>query len=354
MTSLCPVSKISVLYFGEQAKSSNALYRADALQRIGCNVVSIDPWALLGPSSKILSWIDYRTGYVRLLDKLYNLLHSNDLISSLHPDLIWVNAGQLFDQRILGWLKERFDVPIILYNNDDPTGMRDYMRFHTLRRTISHYDCCICLRSVNYLEWLALGAKNVIRVMMSYDDVAHHVEPKLELCFPSAPSILFIGTSIPREYRDSFLLKLVQAGLPLSIMGNSWEKSPVWTQLLPTFRGKGVMGSSYANALAASTISLGLLSHGNRDLHTRRSVEVPFAGGLLCAERTSEHELFFEDGYEAVFWSTSEECISVCQYLLNEPAIRDAICTNGMLRVRELGVGNDDMVRTILLILGLE
>ena len=35
-------------------------------------------------------------------------------------------------------------------------------------------------------------------------------------------------------------------------------------------------------------LCLGLLSKGNRDLQTTRSLENPYAGGPLCAQRTSE------------------------------------------------------------------
>jgi hypothetical protein len=161
-------------------------------------------------------------------------------------------------------------------------------------------------------------------------------------------SVLFIGTLIPGEHRDDFMLQLKQGGLPIHLMGNRWQRSPHWSELRQCHKGNGILGTAYAIALAKASICLGFLSHGNRDLHTRRSVEVPFAGSLLCAERTSEHQLLYEEGCEAVFWNSAEECIAVCRDLLNHPLTRNAIRRAGSSRVRELGVGNEDISSSIL------
>jgi spore maturation protein CgeB len=91
-----------------------------------------------------------------------------------------------------------------------------------------------------------------------------------------------------------------------------------------------------------------LLSKGNRDRHTNRSSEVPFVGGLLCAERTNEHLEMYRDGEEAVFWDDAAECAAVCQRLLADPAERAAIREAGARRVRQLHVGNEDVCRQIL------
>ena len=111
---------------------------------------------------------------------------------------------------------------------------------------------------------------------------------------------------------------------------------------------------SYLASLCASchtaSICLGFLSHQNRDLHTRRSVEIPACGGLLCAERTSEHQLLYEEGVEALFWDTAEECAKKCKKILADSQLNHSVRSASSRRIREMGVGNEDICRQILTI----
>ena len=94
-----------------------------------------------------------------------------------------------------------------------------------------------------------------------------------------------------------------------------------------------------------------MLSHQNRDLVTTRSFETLSWGGLLCAERTSEHQLLYEDSYEAVFWDSTDECIARCSVLLNDQTFRDYIRNNGIKRIKEFGAGNEDILSHVMSLL---
>jgi spore maturation protein CgeB len=107
-------------------------------------------------------------------------------------------------------------------------------------------------------------------------------------------------------------------------------------------------GRDYVAALQGSKVCLGLLSKGNRDLHTTRSLEVTFAGGVLCAERTSEHLEMYKEGVDAVFWSDAKECAEKCRELLTDNVKREMIRIAGMKRVRELKAGNENVCQAIL------
>src|SRR5205814_1486 len=113
--------------------------------------------------------------------------------------------------------------------------------------------------------------------------------------------VLFVGTWMPE--RGPFLADLVKLGVPLAIYGTRWEKAREWKSLKSFWRGGWIEGDDYARAIQCSRLCLGLLSKGNRDLHTTRSLEIPALGGVLCAERTDEHLALFREGLEAVYWS---------------------------------------------------
>ncbi|MCT0230727.1 glycosyltransferase [Synechococcus sp. CS-1324] len=321
----------------------------EALRRLGNNVAIFNPRSLLRLSSSWRSAIGYLSGYCLLQSELIYVLQTNPMLNQARPDLVYVIGGELLGPQAVLWLKQRFSVPILLFNNDDPTGPRDWKRFISLRAALPFYDFCVCVREQNLLEWIAFGAQRVFRVLTSYDEVVHAPpKPVDDADTSESDSILFIGTLIPGEHRDTFLLKLKQSGLPIHLMGNRWQRSPHWSELRMCHMGNGILNTAYASALAKASICLGFLSHGNRDLLTRRSVEVPFAGSLLCAERTSEHQLLYEEGYEAIFWDTVEECGLLCCDLLTHPMKREVMRQAGSSRVRELGVGNEDISRSIL------
>lgn len=106
--------------------------------------------------------------------------------------------------------------------------------------------------------------------------------------------------------------------------------------------------SAYASAIAAAKISLGLLSKGNRDLHTRRSVEIPSIGGLLCAERTSEHLALYDEGTEAVFWNDAAECAAQCHRLLADDDLRASISKRGHHRALRNNLFNEPLMASIV------
>lgn len=344
------IMKSHIAYIGSTSPGSTSLHRADAFRRIGCNVTLLDPQRWIGSLRSLENFLHYRTGYRFLQRRL--LREFNASMSGLEnpPDLILVNGGEMLGPCILKWLRLSFDCKIILYQNDDPTGCRDGNRFLSLRAALPFYDLCLFVRPESALEALALGAQHVLRIFTSYDELLHipchykadHAPEPLQLV------VSFIGTLIPGEARDIFLAALIQAGLPLRLFGNQWQRSSLWPVLKASYHGPGLKGVAYSEALGNAAVSLGFLSHQNRDLLTRRSFETPACAGLLCAERTSEHQLFYEDCQEAVFWDSLEECILQCSRLLRDAELRQTICNNGVQHVQEIGVGNEDICRQIL------
>lgn len=328
-----------IWYFGDRNHDSNSYRRYLALCRLGYSVSIFDPYEQLLPWMIRTSW---KTSY-KLVQKhirKWLLIHLSDLQK---PSVIWINSGEVFGRECLEFLRS-FGAPIVLYNNDDPTGVRDGLRFSTLLKNLSLYDLCIVMRQVNELEYRFYGARRVIRVWMSFDELVH--SPSVD-GRSSLSNISFIGTYRSVENRDQFLCNLLRSGLNIEVWGNGWGKSSKYEKLQYHYHGPAV-GNIYTKVLQESAISLGFLSSTNRDIHTRRSLEIPASGGLLCAERTSEHQLLFEEGKEAVYWSSSSECIEVCKYLIQNPNRRESIRDAGMRKVRKLGVGNEDVCRQIL------
>jgi spore maturation protein CgeB len=81
-------------------------------------------------------------------------------------------------------------------------------------------------------------------------------------------------------------------------------------------------GDDYAKVIQCAKVNLGSLSNGNRGLHTTRSLDIPALGGLLCAERTTEHREMYVEGKEALFWSSAQECAKVCCNIVEGEVLR--------------------------------
>jgi spore maturation protein CgeB len=343
----------TILYFGDRDPKSTAAQRAEALKRLGHHVIQHSPFDtivnLVGPMGSYRWFVafHYRTGYRFMQSKVGQWLR-DILAATPPPDLIWVDSGELFGVGCLEVLKKT-GCPVILYNVDDPTGHRDGRRFDTLLPALSLYDLVVVVRRETEVECQSLGAPQVWRVLRSYDEIAH--QPfAAPTAVPEAyrSDVVFIGTWMPHEKRDEFMLELLRQGVPLAIWGSRWDKSPHWKELQAAYRGGALGGRDYVAAIQGAKICLGLLSKGNRDLHTQRSLEVPYAGGLLCAERTEEHQQIFEEGREAVFWADATECARICHELLRNDALRESIQRAGAAKVRQLGVGHEDLGRSVL------
>lgn len=339
----------SILYIGDSSGGTTSRHRADALRRLGHHVVVADPYLVLHDrlENNWLGALHFRTGY-RLLQPevkrwIIRLLPGIDCFN-----MVWVDNGELLGADCVRLLGES-GVLTVLYNHDDPTGGRDGRRFDSLLKALPFYDLCAVVRQANALEYKALGAKLVVRILMSYDEVMHApYQDADEIPGAFRSDVAFIGTWMRGEGRDRFLLDLVRQGIPVSIWGQRWEKSPLWGHLKAFHRGGNLSGRDYVAAIQGAKVCLGMLSKGNRDLHTTRTMEIPYAGGVLCAERTSEHMELYEEGVEAVFWRDVDDCARQCRRLLDDDAWRESVRNAGMARVRASRRGHEDACRTIV------
>lgn len=338
----------NILYIGSDQAGSTSMHRAFALRRLGNRVQVMNPSEPLASQFKLpfFDSIHFHTGF-RLAQGLMLKWLKGTLPFKDEFDLIWVDSGEHLGRECLKYLRT-FGCPIVLYNIDDPTGERDGRRFDSLLSALSLYDLVVVVRRETEDECRKLGAKRVLRVLRSYDEEAHRpFDTRSDIPSKFRSEVAFIGTWMRHEHRDKFLLHLIENNIPVNIWGNSWQKSKYFSILKDHWRGYALSGREYIAAVQGAKICLGLLSAGNRDLHTTRSLEIPYAGGLFCAKRTSEHLELYDEGTEAVFWDDEFECVEVCRALLANPELED-IRLAGMRRVRSLNAGNENICGLIL------
>lgn len=331
----------TVLYLGPG--SGTCLDRANALRRIGCTVEHLDLRSLLPRQRWVDRWAWHVGGH------WFSALVAKGLVRTLEHkrfDLCHVDGGEWVTPAVLKILRDHAE-RVVNYNIDDPTGPRDGARFTAYRQSAALYDLLAVVREDNVAELNALGANNVVRVYRSADEVTHAPRPlttSLQLAWMS--EVLFLGSWFPE--RGPFLRDLIRLGVPLTIRGPNWHKAPEWPELKSHWAGGAIGGSEYALAIQCARVNLGLLSHENRDLHTTRSLEIPALGGLLCAERTHEHLAMYEEGVEALFWSSAEECAATCLQALADEPRRARIAQAGHERFKCDDHRNEAVMRSLL------
>lgn len=332
-----------ISYIGQNIGTS--FHRVRALERDGHDVTLFDPWSWLKQNRWTGLW-QYKLGAIGS-----NTWFGKRLIHALKtasPELIWVDQGEWIGPGLIRAMRRQLSAPIVNYLLDDPFGGRDGRRFSAYLRAVPQYDLLTVVRQENVEEAYAYGARKVMKVWRSADEVAHaprELSAEQKKRFTS--EVVFVGTWMPE--RSPFMAELIQRGVPLSIWGNRWQKAPEWPQLAQHWRGPGLDNDDdYAAAILAAKINLGLLSKGNRDLHTTRSLEIPALGGLFCAERTSEHLELYEEGQEAVFWKDAAECAEQCLALLADESRRKAIAAAGHARAMANGHYNEQVLSQIL------
>ncbi len=333
---------MNILYLGSDTFTSR--HRLHALGRLGHTVRQLAPDQFV-PQGRLVSKLHWETGGL-LIEKQVTAQVLAALGNSSF-DLTWVDSGRYVGPSLIQELHRRFG-PVLNMNNDDPFGGRDRSSWALYLRSLPYYDLVVVLREQNVAEAKAQGARKVLRQWFSADEIAHAprvLTPEDHQRWDS--EVLFVGTYFPE--RGPFMAELIRRGIPLTIYGNQWQRDKEWPILQKAWKGPGTTNDDdYAKAIQCGKISLGLLSKGNRDLHTQRSMEVPALGGLFCGERTPEHQQLYKEGEEAVFWNDAAECAEFCHTLLADKGRQQEIARRGQQRFLQNGNLNEKVMANIL------
>lgn len=332
-----------ILYLGDQDPGTTSWHRSEALRRQGHHVEGFNP-RLVVPRRHIWYALHYRLGFRFIRSKARRAVQA--FAQGRKFDVLWINSGDYTGPDTVAWARGQ-GMRIVSYNNDDPFGGRDGAKWANYLACLPVVDLAVVMRGFNVEEARARGARRVLRVFMSCDEVAHRPRPLTDEIRRSwASDVAFIGTWMPE--RGPFIAELLKRGIPVSVWGNRWEKAPEWEAIRGSWRGGAVEGDNYAYAIQCAKVVLGLLSKGNRDLHTTRTAEVPYLGSALCAEDTVEHRGLFEHGMDAYLFNNSTEAATGLRELLADEPSRLAVAEGGRRRIIAAGLTNEAVTGRIL------
>ena len=251
-------------------------------------------------------------------------------------DLIYVTSSSAayIGKKLILKLKTKTK-KIVLFLEDNPFVKRDKNRWKLYLDAGLYYDLTVVYIGSRIKLGKKYGLKNTLLVWPPYQKNVHskqkisNKEKKL-----LSTDVLHVGTWFPE--RGIFFKKIIDLGLNVKIYGTKWENDPNYS----LFKSKIILGHVnnplYSKLIQCSKISICLPSKGNVDGITKRSIEIPATGTLLCAERTIEHKNLFKENKEAIFFKDVNECYKKCISLLKNDNKRKKIANNGYIKVTKV------------------
>lgn len=272
-------------------------------------------------------------------------------VESISYDVVWIDKGVFVSAKTLWHIKKVLPKTIIIGYSPDNMAERHNQSQHFLD-SLPYYDHFVTTKSYIVNDLKIMGAKSVIFVNNAYEETFHHpyyVSPSEKKRLGG--TIGFIGSW--EEERFISMKYLAENGITVRVWGGGKWKEYVGKIPNLIVEGKGLFSEDYNKALSAFDISLCFLRKINFDQQTTRTMEIPACKSMLMAERTEEHLSLFEDGKEAVFFSSNEELLEKCKYYINHMDECHAIAQAGLHRCKVSGYSNEEMVKSVFKQIGL-
>jgi len=260
-------------------------------------------------------------------------------------DLIFVDSGEFIGKKLILKLKKK-SKKIVYYCNDNPFVDRDKKRWKLSLGSLKYYDLIIFHNKSRIVPAKKIGIKNILLVHPSYQKGIHKPQ-KIINKKRYNNNVIFIGTW-ERE-RGLFFKQLIELGLQIKIYGIKWNKDKNYNFLKPHITLGHVNDPNYSKLIYKSKIALCLPSVGNNDDITKKSIEIPAIGTLLCTTRTKSHLETFEEDKEAIFFKDEKECYLKCNNLLNDIKNIERIALKGHIKVtRVLKTDFESVIKKIV------
>lgn len=328
-----------ILYIGQLYPGGTCLDRMRSLQRLGHEVTGFD----VSPFQSRFRLL--RSAQSRWYPSLLLNGLNESIVTCAHSltdvRLVWIDKGVWIFPGTLQTLKDRLRCPLVHYTPDSQLLINRSVHF---TRGISLYDHLISTKTFELDDLGRLGAKHAVFAQQSYCPV-RFLAPRPRAEFQC--DVGFISDFKPNYGR--VITNLVSAVPSIRVWGSHWQRA-VKRGLAPAMVvvGDGLWGADYVDALSSFKIGLGLLSKYIPEQHTTRSFEIPAAGTFLLAERTAEHQRFFEEGREAEFFGSHEELVSKARFYLTNNLARRRIAERGRERCHGSGYDTDTVLSKIL------
>jgi spore maturation protein CgeB len=359
---------MKILYLGEIDPGQTALMRMRALERLGHSLRGVHTSKAWKRASWGMRQLQRRTHRGSILEEINSTILT--AARQFKPAVVWADKQEFLRAETVEELRKLGARTV--HFTPDPYFSLGWKRTRLMDETMRTFDALVYCKSYEREQYEGIG-KPTVYMPLGYCDEVHRPLTSEDACWRCA--VGFLGGWEPR--RERILHTVIAAGIDLKIWGGYWEflRDGKWTPrrhiilhqlagrdrfrfhrdelLSRAHQGGEVYADDYARALTGSRIGLGFVRKVCPDQHTTRTFEIPACGSLLLADRTEEHQEFFEEGKEAEFFASCDELLDKLKfYCSNEPA-RKRVADGGYRRCKEGGYAYVCRLRRALQKLGL-
>lgn len=309
--------------------------RCQTLKELGHEVAELcQNGSSLSPAGRFLKYWKHYPGeiYEKKSLKQFNEQFTQ-LALETKPELVWVDKALTLLPETLAEVKQKLPYCIFVsYQDDDPFGLRTWqlsMWKHFIE-AIPLYDLHFVKKEIDLIEFREHGAKDVEIFLLGFYPAIFHPVPTEEISPKFRNDVIFVGTAI--DHRVKTISDLLQKKkIPVHVYGDQWNKMAAY-YLNSSFFHPSIRNEEYVSAICGAKICLGFVSSLNRDQFNGRTFEIPACQGFFLAERTPKHLEFYEEGKEAEFFSTVEECADKIHFYSKNESQRIKVARAGYRR----------------------
>ena len=326
-----------LLYAADLSQGGHARMRMEMIRDLGHRVVPFGFGRVGALHGRLSAEMAVRFQFGRAVSRL-----NDDLVSlarSHHPDVVWIDKGLLVRESTLFGIRSDVGSAFVHYNPDDPFGCHPWrvrLMWRTFVKAISSYDLHFVPRIENIDDYLACGAKQVVRIHRGYHPTLHRRLPTgawrrppyaSKVCFPGARE----------QAREAQLSFLAEQGMPLTVWGRTWNSR----RRIPSLQSHCILrtpvGEEYVRVINGAGICLNFLRRANRDRENSRTFEITACGAFLLGERNDEQLGLYEEGKEAEFFSCRNELLDKVRFYLADERARQRVADAGHARCLSSG-----------------
>jgi spore maturation protein CgeB len=331
-----------ILYVAPLSPGNTSLYRLEAFRRLEQEMIPFDSEAF-EPRSRYLYALLYRYPigpFVAGINRAFRAA-----LREHRPDVVWFDKPLYFDAESVT-LAKQLGARTVCYNQDNPFGPRNDGCWRQFYKVYKMFDLHCLFRLADVPRYAGWGLP-FIKINLSYDPLQHFPPPPGWSDADRTREVSYTGS--PLEERAEFLRRLGEEfGLPVSVAGPRWDQA--WP---PELREKYVVGgmmkdAAYRESIWKSKVNLSFVTLLNEEDVAHKSFEITACAQFLLALRSPGHQAAFEEGKEAEFYDTIEECADKARFYLAHPEERERIAAAGRERSVRSGYSNDAQLARVL------